>query len=35
MGKKTPPIPFKLDRTRTYDIKGRSPKSRPNYGVYF
>ena len=29
------PVPFKLDRARTYDIKGRSPKSRPNYGVYF
>jgi len=29
------PVPFKLDRVRKYDIKGRNPKSRPNYGVYF
>ena len=29
------PVPFKLDRVRKYDIKGRIPKSRPNYGVYF
>ena len=29
------PIPFKLDRARKYDIKGRNPKARPHYGVYF
>ena len=29
------PVPFKLDRVRKYDIKGRNPKSRPHYGVYF
>ena len=29
------PIPYKMDRARKYDIKGRNPKSRPHYGVYF
>lgn len=29
------PTPLKVDRARKYDIKGRSMKSRPNYGVYF
>jgi len=29
------PTPLKVDRVRKYDIKGRNPKSRPNYGVYF
>jgi uncharacterized repeat protein (TIGR02543 family) len=32
--KKIAPTPFKMGRAR-YDIKGRSMKSRPNYGVYF
>ena len=29
------PVPFKMDRVRKYDIKGRNPKARPHYGVYF
>ena len=29
------PIPLKMNRARKYDIKGRSPKIHPNYGVYF
>jgi hypothetical protein len=29
------PTPFKMERARKYDIKGRSAKVRPNYGVYF
>ena len=29
------PTPFKMERVRKYDIKGRSSKARPNYGVYF
>ena len=29
------PTPLKMERVRKYDIKGRSPKARPNYGVYF
>ena len=29
------PSPLKINRARKYDIKGRSPKARPNYGVYF
>ena len=33
--KKIAPTPFKMDRARKYDIKGRSLKKHPNYGVYF
>ena len=29
------PAPFKMDRARKYDIKGRSMKKHPNYGVFF
>ena len=29
------PTPLKMERVRKYDIKGRSPKAHPNYGVYF
>ena len=32
--RKNIPAPLKL-RTPKYDIKGRSPKARPHYGVYF
>lgn len=33
--KKAIPAKGKMERARKYDIKGRNPKSRPHYGVYF
>lgn len=33
--KKAIPAKGKMERARKYDIKGRSAKVRPNYGVYF
>ena len=33
--KKAIPAKGKMERARKYDIKGRSPKARPHYGVYF
>ena len=33
--KKIAPTPFKMDRARKFDIKGRNLKKHPNYGVFF
>ena len=35
ISRKNPPVPLKKNHVRKYDIKGRSSKARPNYGVYF
>lgn len=35
ISRKNPPVPLKKNHVRKYDIKGRSMKKHPNYGVFF
>lgn len=35
ISRKNPPVPLKMNHVRKYDIKGRSMKKHPNYGVFF